>query len=60
MALQFLASGGYGFNHEAAYADYVRTYCLANDGMSYKRVADLMDSVKAGIIRGVRKTGVPI
>jgi len=60
MALQFLASDGYGFSHEAAYADYVRRYCRANDGMSHKRVADLMDSVKAGIIRGVRKTGVPI
>jgi len=41
-----LSSEGYRFDDEAAYADYVATYCFANDGLAYQRVADLVELVQ--------------
>jgi len=40
-----LADRKYEFSDEGEYEEMVRDYCFANDGMAYKRVADLVESV---------------
>ena len=43
---EVLASGAYRFDDAAVYDDYIAEYCVANDGKSYLRVADFVESVR--------------
>ena len=43
---EVLASGAYRFDDAAVYEDYIADYCVANDGKSYLRVADFVESVR--------------
>lgn len=55
---EVLDAGAYRFDDAEAYDEYAREYCVANDGETYKRVADLVESIPrdAELWRKVRRS----
>ncbi|CAA6604940.1 hypothetical protein MTBLM1_40144 [Rhodospirillaceae bacterium LM-1] len=43
---EVLSGGLYRFDDTNTYDDYIRKYCSTNDGLSWKRTADLVDSTR--------------
>jgi hypothetical protein len=53
-----LAANGYSINDDTVYDDYITRYCGFNDGLSYKRVADLVEESmeKPELVRKLEKS----
>lgn len=47
---EVLRSHAYGFDDQSVYEAYVSEYCLANDGLAYKRVADFVEAVERNLL----------